>query len=379
MRAGTLSMRAITVPVFLWIVLSGCVQKAPPELLQAVQALDRQLVEIQGAEFAPEEYAQFVRDWVALQGRLLAEDDLIRWPWEANPLVAELEKIQAEGTRAVSIALQRKETERLEAEQRLALLEGRLRFFKSQLDEVGSRVMLGQRPVETELLARQARSFLEQGLYARSVLVAQQASRLLDHQMAVLTTELGRYADAGKVQAWRAMVRRTIEWSRIHQAPAIIVSKADRRLTLYRNGRPVVSYQVRLGYNGILEKRYQGDGATPEGSYRIIRKRDLGETQFHRALLLDYPNADDRRRFRQARLEQTIPAGAFIGGQIEIHGEGSNPAMSMTLGCVMLDNRQMDTLFRQVEVGTPVTIVGALNRTNSVALLLAGLERLQES
>ncbi len=352
--------------------LSACVQKAPPELLQAVEVLDRQLVEAQGAEFAPEEYARFVEHWVAVKGRILAEDDVIHWPWETNPLAADLRKVQEQGERAVSVAAQRKEAERRAADSRLVALEERLRLFTSSVGDMGSRVVLGQRPIETELLVKQARSYMEQGLYARSTQAAQKASRLMDGQIELLSTELGRYADERRVTAWRQMVRRTVEWSRTHRAAAIVVSKADRRLTLYRSGRPVVSYPVELGYNGILEKRYQGDGATPEGRYRVIRKRDRGQTKFYRALLLDYPNSEDRHRFRKARVTGAIPASALIGGQIEIHG-GDDRALSQTLGCIMLDNRQIDALFEAIDEGTPVTIVGAVNVTNSVALALAEL------
>jgi hypothetical protein len=44
----------------------------------------------------------------------------------------------------------------------------------------------------------------------------------------------------------------------------------------------------------------------------------------------------------------------------------------------MLDNRQMDKLFEQVEVGAPVTIIGALKVSNPVALALADLEQSEE-
>jgi len=357
--------------------LSGCVQTAPPELLEAVEGLDRDLVAIQGAEFAPIEYARFVQDWVALKGRMLAEEDVIRWPWEANPLAADLQKVQEEGEKAMAVATQRKEEDRRDAEARLTLLERRLRVFNSRVDAMESRVVLGQRPIETELLVRQARSFLEQGLFARSLQATEQASTLIIAQTALLTTELGRYADERRVGAWRQMARRTIAWSRTNRATAILVNKADRRLTIYRNGRLIVSYPVRLGYNGILEKRYEGDGATPEGQYRVVKKRDRGQTQFYRALLLDYPNVEDRRRFHKARRAGAIPAESFLGGQIEIHGEDDLP-LSQTLGCLMLDNRQMDKLFSQIEVGAPVTIVGALKVSNPVALALADLEQSEE-
>ena len=372
-----LYIASLTVGLIAATALSGCVQKAPPELLQALEDLDRQLVEVQGAEFAPQEYAVFVQHWGALKGKLTAGDDEIRWPWEGNPLVTALHQAHAEGVKAATTALQRREAERVEAERQLALLEGRLHAFTSRVDDMGSRLVLGKRPVETELLVRQARSFMDQGLYSRSARAAQDASKLMDDQTVMLANALGRYADEGKVDAWRQMAQRTIEWSRTHHAAAIVVSKADRRLTLYRAGRAVLSYPVRLGYNGMLEKRFQGDGATPEGLYRVTRKRDRGDTQFHRAFLLDYPNGEDRRRFQRARMEGRLPDEARIGGEIEIHGE-DNPLLSQTLGCVMLSNPQIDALFADVEVGTPVAIVGALSRTNLVAQSLAALEQPQE-
>lgn len=355
----------------------GCVQKAPPELVQAVEDLDRQLIAEQGAEFAPDEYGRFINHWVSLKGRLLTDEDLIRWPWEPDTLVADLRRVQEEGALAVSAATQRREAGRQEAEARLQALERRLVRFNSGLDEMGSRVVLGQRPVETELLAKQARAFFTQRLYARSLESIQGAAELLSEQTATLNAELGRYGNEEHVAAWRRMVQRTVTWSRVHRAAAIVVSKADRKLTLYRNGQPVLSYSVRLGYNGVMEKRYQGDGATPEGEYRVIRKRDRGETRFYRALLLDYPNTEDRRRFRAAVNRGVIPSEAFIGGEIEIHGGegGKDTTLSQTLGCVMLENRQIDALFQQTETGTPVTIVGALKVDNAVSLGLASLDR----
>jgi L,D-peptidoglycan transpeptidase YkuD (ErfK/YbiS/YcfS/YnhG family) len=359
------------------LALPACIQKVPSDVVDAIESLDRQLVESQGAEYAPEAYGRFVKHWVALRGQLQAEEDEIVWPWESNPLLASLQNVRAEAEEAVAQSLTQRAARRLETEARLALLEGRLRAFNSRVDEMGSRVVLGRKPVETALLLHQARSFFDQGLYDRSVHVVKQAAGMMEAQTAVLTTTLGHYADERRVRAWRQIAQQTIAWSRMHHKAAIVVSKADRRLTVYRNGRSVLSYPVRLGYNGILEKRYQGDGATPEGQYHIIRKRDRGQTQFYRALVLNYPNAEDRRRFQQARHTGRIPADAFIGGQIEIHG-GDDILMNQTLGCIMLENWQIDAIFRVVEPGTPVTIVGAIKLTNSIALALAGLDQTEE-
>ena len=357
--------------------LFGCVQKAPAELLESVEALDQELTQIRAAEYAPEEYARFVRHWVAVKGRLLSEEEEIRWPWEPNPLAAELSALQEDGEQAVAVAEETREEERLDALQRLDWLERRLARFASHIEEIGGRVALERKPIETELLLRQGRSYYEQGLYARALDAVEQASRLVEDQATILTTALARYADDERVSAWRQMVRRTVQWSATHHAAAIVVTKADRRLTLYRDGRAVASYPIRLGYNGVLEKRYRGDGATPEGSYRIIEKRDLGETRYYRALVLDYPNAEDRRRYSVNRQAGSIPVGATIREQVEIHGVGDG-LMTQTLGCIMLGNRQVDQLFEQVNIGTPVIIVGAVHVANKVALALAGLDEAPE-
>jgi len=117
----------------------GCIQKVPPDVVEAIDALDRQLIESQGAEYAPDAYARFIKHWVALRGRLQAEEDEIVWPWEENPILTALQQVRAEGEEAIAQSQERREARRLEAESRLVLLEGRLRVFNSRVDDIGSR------------------------------------------------------------------------------------------------------------------------------------------------------------------------------------------------------------------------------------------------
>ena len=354
--------------------LSACVQQAPPELVQSVEVLDRQLVAAHSAEFAPAEYARFVQRWAALKERLRSDGDLVGWPWEDNPFETDLRALHEEGSRVLALAIDTRNAERRGAATHVARLERRFRRLTSGVDRIGSRVVLGEKRVETELLVKQARSFMEQGRFVQAQRVARQADQRMTTQAAQLNSELSRYADKAQVDHWRAMVRRTVDWSRQHQAAALVVVKAMRRMTLYRNGKAIASYPVRLGFNGVQEKRYEDDGATPEGTYRVIRMKDRGQTEFYRALLLDYPNAEDQRRFQAARRTGAVPSRSRIGGNIEIHGE-ANRGLSQTLGCVMIGDRQMDALFLAVGVGTPVTIVGAVNADNQVAVVLAQLEQ----
>lgn len=352
--------------------LAACVETVPPEMLEAIESLDRDLLQLRAAEVAPGDYAAFAHQWVTLRTRLEGEEDSIRWPWEPNDLEEALRHLQAEGARTVARLAAQQEAERRAASRQLTDVEERAHAIALQVSAIDSRLILAEKPVETDLLLKQARAFYEQGLYDQSLNASDLAARHLTAQSALLQRELGRYTSPDRIAQWQRMARETIAWSKKHKASAIVVSKAERSLTLYRNGQKVVSYPVRLGFNGIKEKRYQGDGATPEGRYRVAGKRGRGQTQFYRALLLDYPNQEDRRRFLNDRQKGRIPAFRDIGGQIEIHGVESE-LMAQTLGCVMLENPQMAALFERVDNGTPVTIVGALLEHNSVARALAHL------
>ena len=80
---------------------------------------------------------------------------------------------------------------------------------------------------------------------------------------------------------------------------------------LLARGEPVKRYAAEVGANALGIKRQKGDRATPEGRYRIVEKKDVGQSVYHRALLLDYPNAADREHeARMNELQRTIAIGS---------------------------------------------------------------------
>jgi L,D-peptidoglycan transpeptidase YkuD (ErfK/YbiS/YcfS/YnhG family) len=172
---------------------------------------------------------------------------------------------------------------------------------------------------------------------------------------------LSRYLDPEQVKLWQRWTTETVAESKAKGITAIVVCKLERRLTVYRNGRVLRTFEVGLGFNGMSNKSYAGDNATPEGRYRVVRK--IPSSQYYKALLIDYPNAEDRRRFSQEQSRGTIPKAAAIGGDIEIHGGGCD---SLTRGCVSLENKDMDILYGLISPGTPVTIVGTNEADNYV-------------
>ncbi len=352
--------------------LAGCVETVPDELVEALESIDRDLVTMRASDVTPEAYSRFSRQWLALRARVQSEENIVRWPWEDNELETDLETLQIEGTQLVADVNSRLQAQRTAAETKLAKVEQRLRLLNTRVGDIGSRVVLGEHPIETEVLVKQARLFLEQGQFEHAIRASENAGKILLTQTALLTNELGRYADDDLIAAWRESAQRTIDWSRTHRAQVIVISKADRILTLYKNGRKILTYPIRLGSRGIRAKQHYGDGATPEGEYRIQRKRGPGQTPYFRAMILDYPNADDRRRFEEAQKAGLIPRSHHMAGLIQLHGIAQG-ITDQPYGSIVLDNPQIAMLFDHVAVGTPVNIVGALEAHNSISLVLADL------
>jgi L,D-peptidoglycan transpeptidase YkuD (ErfK/YbiS/YcfS/YnhG family) len=166
-----------------------------------------------------------------------------------------------------------------------------------------------------------------------------------------------RFTDSTLVAGWRRMVSDTVAWSQRTGGVAVVVFKDSHRLTVYDNGKPVRSFSADMGLKSVNDKQHAGDSATPEGRYTITAKKGAGKSTYYKALLLDYPNAEDRATFERMKRAGRIPRGARLGGMIEIHGEGGR-GKDWTRGCVALSNSDIDVLFTRVGVGTPVTIVG---------------------
>jgi hypothetical protein len=158
---------------------------------------------------------------------------------------------------------------------------------------------------------------------------------------------------------WKNWTDKTIKDSRINGDYSIIIDKFSRKLYVYQKGTVKWQFDAELGKNWVGDKRVRGDNATPEGMYRIKNKFDSRKTKYHKALLLDYPNAEDLARFKAEIARGTLPASARIGGLIEIHGNGGK-GIDWTEGCIALTDEEMDVVFKITRIGTPVTIIGSM-------------------
>lgn len=158
---------------------------------------------------------------------------------------------------------------------------------------------------------------------------------------------------------WRKWVDKTMKESRKNSDYSIIIDKFSRKCIVYLKGSKKYEFSAELGKNWVGDKRVRGDLATPEGMYKITKKFDSNKTKYYKALLLDYPNDEDKDRFKAEIKNGSLPATARIGGLIEIHGNGGK-GIDWTEGCIALTDTEMDVIFKLVKVGTPVTIIGSL-------------------
>jgi murein L,D-transpeptidase YafK len=124
---------------------------------------------------------------------------------------------------------------------------------------------------------------------------------------------------------------------------SIIVTKADNKLYLIKNGKVDSEYSIDLGYNSHDDKQKEGDGCTPEGMYLVQEKLDSRSTSFYKAFLINYPNKEDKSKGK-------------TGSAIEIHGNGGK-GYDWTLGCMALSNEDIDEIFQHIKKGDRITIV----------------------
>lgn len=163
---------------------------------------------------------------------------------------------------------------------------------------------------------------------------------------------------------WKSLANDAIAASR-GGSKVILVDKVAHVLYVYQNGKVLRSYDAEFGPNWMAHKERNGDKATPEGHYRVTKEKTHGSTIYHKALLIDYPNAEDRRNFALKKKQGVLSRSAGIGSLIEIHGNGGK-GFDWTSGCVGLRDRDMDDLCRLVGAGTRVTIVGSIEPLSEV-------------
>lgn len=202
-----------------------------------------------------------------------------------------------------------------------------------------------------------ARRYAAAGAHERALVEAEQAREFTRIVRSGFVALHARYSDPKQLNRWRSLANETIAFSRESGETVFLIDKLKRKLHVYTAGKRVATYNAELGVKGLRQKLHSGDQATPEGRYRVTQVRGPGRTQYYKALMLDYPNNEDRARYAYGKRTGAVPVRAGIGSLIEIHGDGGQ-GRDWTDGCVALRNDDMDRVFDRARHGMTVTIVG---------------------
>jgi len=214
-----------------------------------------------------------------------------------------------------------------------------------------------------KLLLKEAQIAFDKGQYVSGNVKVTEANDYITDSYSFAQKKLTDYFNS--YPKWQQWAKGTINESREKNSYAIIVEKIPGVCHVYYKGVKKYSFEAEFGRNWMGDKVSRGDDATPEGRYKITKKLHNGSTKYHKALMINYPNEEDLAEFSQRIKSGSIPASAKIGDLIEIHGEGGKGG-NWTEGCVALRNPDMDTLFKLVSSGTPVTIIGSTVTLNQV-------------
>jgi murein L,D-transpeptidase YafK len=134
----------------------------------------------------------------------------------------------------------------------------------------------------------------------------------------------------------------------------IVVEKAARKLSVFRDGRQLKTYRVALGRSPIGPKEKEGDMKTPEGIYKIDGRN--AQSSYHLALHISYPSNDDNARAAER--------GVSAGFDIMIHGIPNGRGWigafhrwtDWTAGCIALTDEEIEELWRVTPDGTTIEI-----------------------
>ncbi|EXB46603.1 L,D-transpeptidase family protein [Acinetobacter sp. 1000160] len=139
---------------------------------------------------------------------------------------------------------------------------------------------------------------------------------------------------------------------------SIEVFKRQRILQLKHQQEVIRSYPIRLGFDPIGHKQFEGDGKTPEGTYSIDWRNP--QSAYYKSLHISYPNKTDTTYAQQHNRS--------AGGNVMIHGTVPTRATSFpasarymprkdwTLGCIAVTNSDIDEIWQLVADHTPIII-----------------------
>lgn len=339
----------------------GCkTPPAPPEVREA-ENLERLLWRAGASVFADLSYQHFKLALKEAKIDLARENAKFGWFRNYNAVKDKFKELLRLGTALLEEVRAQKSVQFRTIADRTAALRFRIERLQRMTDFFNENEDVRKNLSQAEIKLRETDLLIKKEKFDDAINPLRDSELYIRKAEEAVLKLLARYMDKDQLNKWRKWADDTITDSKTRGITVILVSKLERTLTIYRNGAAAASFDIGLGKFGLSDKLYSGDDATPEGKYRVIQK--IPASPLYKALLINYPNEEDERMFAAAKKNGLVPPQTGIGGAIEIHGGGKD---RLTKGCVGLENKDMDEVYRMAEVGTPVTIVGALSVENSI-------------
>jgi len=362
--------RTVLALAFFFLTLCGCAKEEPvPPEVKLAETQELNLWRGGAPLYLKEPFSRYRDALDKAKNSLVQVDSRFRWFRDYQPVQAEFAQVIKQGDELFRLLEIEKRNRAMKVREQMTDLRERLehldRCSRMTNESRSSRISL----TKAEVTLNEVRTLYQGQQYQASEEKLKEAEANLSNAERLITPVLSRYMDKGLIGKWKRWAEETIEESAERDIHSVIVVKADRKLFLYKNGKLLKTYPVGLGRSGWSDKQRAKDHATPEGKYEIIGKNP--RTPYHRALLINYPNEEDREEFRRAKKRGLLPHTARIGGSIELHGGGNS---GMTYGCISLANDHIEELYAIVDVGTPIAIVGALDRQNRLSSALTEIQ-----
>lgn len=245
---------------------------------------------------------------------------------------------------------------------KMKTIESRLRTFEKKFSHLPLKKSIRDNYTNAHLRYVEAEQAYLRAAYQEAGINLDEALRLITLANKSSTAYLENYFAA--FDQWQSWANETIAWSKKNKAWVFIADKYAHECYLYKNGSLKHTFKIEMGSNWIGPKLYKGDLATPEGKYQVSKKKSGVLTKYYKALLINYPNEQDKARYNDNLRNGLIPHRG-IGNLIEIHG-GGGKGVNWTDGCIALTNEEMDLIYSVLPNGTPVTIVGSLRKLNEL-------------
>jgi L,D-peptidoglycan transpeptidase YkuD (ErfK/YbiS/YcfS/YnhG family) len=332
----------------------------PPEVRKA-ETQDKDLWRAGAAVFFSQEYADYARALREARQRLESESLRLGYFRDYKRVREDFAAVLKSGDELLARVGDYKNHRSSSLREAADDIRSRMATLRDVTLSLSERGNARKQLAKAEIYMREADSLRAESRFDEASARISSAEGCVKDAESTVFAMISRYLDRRQVDIWRKWTEETIAESRTKGVVALVVSKLEKRLAVYKNGRLVRSYEIGLGFNGLSNKVHSGDNATPEGRYRIIKK--IGSSQYYKALMINYPNEEDVKRFALDKKKGLIPGSVGIGGDIEIHGGGPN---SLTRGCISMDNADMDDLYDMVSIGTPIAIVGTNETENYV-------------